>query len=63
MITDRRIPRVTVATAAALLALVGALISVPSAPVPHAGAEVPSSSELTGFQLPTLSLSEASPAE
>lgn len=62
MIAERRVPRVALAAATALLALAAAVVSVPSAPVPHAGAEVPSASELSGFQLPTLSIQE-DPAE
>lgn len=55
---DRRTPRVTVAAGTALPAQVAAFVSVPSAPVPPTGAETPSSGQLTGFPLPTLSLAE-----
>ncbi|HEY8589351.1 MAG TPA: hypothetical protein VIL55_07360 [Naasia sp.] len=63
MITDRHTPRVTVAAGTALLALAAAFFSVASAPVPPTGAEAPSTSQLTGFQLPTLPLTEVTAAE
>ena len=60
MLSSLRFPRTVLVVAAALLALSAAGISVATAPVLPAGADSASSStDLSGLQLPTLSLDEA----
>ena len=61
MLNLLRFPRTVLLATAALLALSAAGVSIASAPVLPAGTETASStSELAGYQLPTLALDEAS---
>ncbi|BDZ46598.1 hypothetical protein [Naasia aerilata] len=63
MLNTLRFPRTALLATAALVALSAAGISIASAPVLPAGADTASStSDLAGYQLPTLALDEA-PAE